>query len=48
MEFYPDKCKRMYFGKTNKVNGRILVSVNEQRDLVDTCPQAFENGRVGR
>ena len=38
MEFNPEKCEVVHFGRTNskaesKVNGRILGSVEEQRDL---------------
>ncbi|MDZ1603208.1 reverse transcriptase family protein, partial [Klebsiella pneumoniae] len=38
MEFNPEKCEVVHFGRTNKnakywVNGRVLGSVEEQRDL---------------
>ena len=38
MEFNPDKCEIMHFGRSNAcrnctVNGRILRSINRQRDL---------------
>lgn len=38
MEFNPDKCDVMNFGKTNNsrtytINGRILTSIKEQREI---------------
>uniref|UniRef100_UPI001626CA59 reverse transcriptase domain-containing protein n=1 Tax=Proteus mirabilis TaxID=584 RepID=UPI001626CA59 len=38
MEFNPAKCEVVHFGRTNKnaeyrVNGRVLIEVEEQRDL---------------
>ena len=38
MEFNPDKCEVMHFGRSNKdrkytVNGRTIKSIDRQRDL---------------
>ena len=38
MEFNPEKCEIIHFGRTNmnaeyRVNGRVLGNVEEQRDL---------------
>ena len=38
MEFNPDKCEVMHFGRSNKdriykINGRTLKSIDRQRDL---------------
>ena len=51
MEFNPDKCEVMHFGRPNTdrkytVNGRILKSIDRQRDL-GVQLQVTESGNAG-